>query len=285
MSIRKKLSELNRRRKEKRRAATSPTVAPQMVTSSRVADCREVGMRDANICGWFNQETGELFTGFPIVEGDIFVDVGCGDGGMSMFSARNGAKVTLVDVNATSLQASLERVNSEKRHPAQALLSDGDRLPLPNEFADKVISTEVLEHVDCPKSFLSELVRIGKPGALYLLAVPDPVAEEIQKHVAPAASFEKPNHIRIIGREEFGQMVTDAGLTILKRDSYGAFWGIFNTFLWSCHTSFDKPEHPILHHWTQAWHEVLNLPDAQKIQRLLNDVIPKSQVIIAMKPR
>lgn len=282
MSLRKKLSELNRRRKERRRATSAPAAAAPQV---RIPDCREVGMRDANLCGWFNQETAELFTGFPIVEGDVFVDVGCGDGGMSMFSARNGAKVTLVDVNPSSLQASLERVNNENRHPARALLSDGDRLPIEDAFADKVISTEVLEHVDCPKTFLSELVRIGKPGALYLLAVPDPVAEEIQTHVAPAASFQKPNHIRIIGREEFGQMVTDAGLTIVKRDSYGAFWGIFNTFLWSCNTEFDKPDHPILNHWTQAWHEVLNLPDGQKLQRLLNNVIPKSQVIIAMKPR
>lgn len=203
MSLRKKLSELNRRRKERRRANSAPAVPVFPITpGERIPDCREVGMRDANLSGWFNQHTAE-----------------------------------------------------------------------------------VLEHVDCPKTFLSELVRIGKPGALYLLAVPDPVAEEIQTHVAPAASFQKPNHIRIIGREEFGQLVTEAGLTIVKRDSYGAFWGIFNTFLWSCHTSFDKPDHPILNHWTQAWHEVLNLPDGQKLQRLLNNVIPKSQVIIAMKPR
>ncbi|CRO36601.1 hypothetical protein PAERUG_P12_London_17_VIM_2_11_09_04363 [Pseudomonas aeruginosa] len=39
-----------------------------------------LGLRDAVLSGWFNQETDELFSGFPISAEDTVLDVGCGDG-------------------------------------------------------------------------------------------------------------------------------------------------------------------------------------------------------------
>lgn len=54
---------------------------------------------------------------------------------------------------------------------------------------------------------MAELVRVGQPGAQYLLTVPDPVAETVQKNLAPDSYFQKPNHIRIFQRDEFEQLV------------------------------------------------------------------------------
>ena len=99
-----------------------------------------------------------------------------------------------------------------------------EQLPVADGFATRVICTEVLEHVDDPAEVLRELVRIGAPGAMYLITVPDPVAEGVQQKVAPPLYFQRPNHVRIIPRQEFSQLVIDAGLEIVEVSRYGFYW-------------------------------------------------------------
>ncbi|WP_215199644.1 methyltransferase domain-containing protein, partial [Escherichia coli] len=43
----------------------------------------------------------------------------------------------------------------------ECLVSDCDPLPLADATATRVVSTEVIEHVDDPRQFLAELVRVG----------------------------------------------------------------------------------------------------------------------------
>lgn len=44
-------------------------------------DSRNVGLIDAVNAGWYQNDSDELFRGFPISAEDIVVDVGCGAGG------------------------------------------------------------------------------------------------------------------------------------------------------------------------------------------------------------
>lgn len=92
-----------------------------------------------------------------------------------------------------------------------------------NNIASNIVCTEVIKHVEAPDRFLAELVRIGKPGAQYLLTAPDPEGEKLQKHFAPASYFEHPNPIRIIERGEFGHRVEQPGLIIEKQEPYGFY--------------------------------------------------------------
>lgn len=80
---------------------------------------------------------------------------------------------------------------------------------------------EVIEHVDYPLETLKELERIGQPGALYLLSVPDALGEHVQKPIAPDNYYTKPNHIHIFERARFAEQVEQAGLTIIEHDTYG----------------------------------------------------------------
>ena len=75
---------------------------------------------------------------------------------------------------------------------------------------DVIFLHEVLEHVDEPEPFMAELARMGRPGALYLLSVPAPVGEHLQKGIAPASYYQSPNHVQIFTPERFEAMVEDA---------------------------------------------------------------------------
>ncbi|MFW5680807.1 MAG: bifunctional 2-polyprenyl-6-hydroxyphenol methylase/3-demethylubiquinol 3-O-methyltransferase UbiG, partial [Pseudomonadota bacterium] len=95
------------------------------------------------------------------------LDLGCGGGFMAEAMAEKGARVTGVDPAKSALEAA-------RRHAAQAGLSIdyvegvGEDLPLPDEAFDLVVSCDSLEHVRDLEQVLDEVVRVLKPGGLFL---------------------------------------------------------------------------------------------------------------------
>ena len=242
-------------------------------------------LADDRMSGWFNHGPGEVFKGFAVSAGDVVLDVGCGDAGYTPYCARQGADVTFVDVDAQKVNAVHESLKDLGAGKLTPLVSDCNPLPLPDDFADRIMLLEVMEHVDDPKVFLGEMARVGKSGALYLITVPDPVLEKLQKKgLAPDSYFEKPNHIRIIERDEFTQLVLDAGLEIEKQDSYGFYWSMWWVFFWACKQDLSPPWHPLLQRWTETWDTLLSTEDGPRIKAALDEFMPKSQLIIARKP-
>lgn len=239
---------------------------------------------DATLSGWFREETGELLEGYPISSDDHVLDVGCGDGVFIAFCAKRGAEVTFADIDAAKIAAVEGRLKSSNARAIHPLVSDANPLPLPDSHVDKVIAMEVMEHVDNPPAFLRELVRVGKPGALYLLSVPDAASERIQQQLAPPGHFEKPNHINVFDREAFEQLVTDAGLVVERKAYYGFYWSIFWALFWTCDQDLSPPWHPLLESWARTWDMVLKMRDGPRIKKALDEAMPKSQAIIARKP-
>jgi len=243
-----------------------------------------LGLHDMVLSGWFNNATGELVTGFPITGDDIVIDVGCGEGGFANFCAGRGAHVILADADGTKIQKALERLSGSSARKIEAHVTRCDPLPLPDDFVTHVICNEVLEHVDDPTAFAAELVRIGRPGALYLITVPGTEQERLQQNLAPPFYFEKPNHIRIFEADAFAALVEGAGLVIEHRMFYGFFWSIWWLLFWQTGIPLGQGKHPSLDAWTRTWAEVLKGKDGAKIKRTFDAFLPKSQVIVARKP-
>lgn len=239
---------------------------------------------DARLSGWFSQQTGELLKGFPIRAEDSVLDVGCGDGTFINFCAQFGAEITFADIDAEKILQVEARLRQSAARALHPLVTDANPLPLPDAYASKVIAMEVMEHVDDPAQFLRELVRVGKPGALYLLSVPDAVSEGVQQELAPPTHFQKPNHINIFTREEFERLVLDSGLVIEKKATYGFYWAVWWAFFWTCDQDLAPPWHPLLENWARTWEAMLKTPDGPRIKSALDKVMPKSQAIIARKP-
>ncbi len=243
----------------------------------------DLGLRDAVLSGHYNNRTGELYPGFPITADDVVVDVGCGDGAKTNFCAMRGADIIYVDANAEQVATAGRRMADSGARSLTPIVSDGNPLPLASGIATKVIASEVLEHVDDPSVFLSELVRVGRPGALYLLTVPDPVAEGLRKPLSPATDFQKPNHIRVIGRDEFGGMVTDAGLEIVMRGGHGFYWAMWLLMYQACAPKPKGPGHPLLESWAATWRALLDTEDGLRVKQAFDDFMPISQYIVARK--
>jgi hypothetical protein len=224
---------------------------------------------DAALSGWFKNETGELIEGFKICPEDVVIDVGCGESPFLHFCAKQGAEVIFADIDAQKVAAMTKILKGSSARSVTALVSDACSLPLKDASVSKIIAMEIMEHVDDPAALLKEL---------------DPVAETLQKDIAAPSYFEKPNHVRIIGRKEFEQLVVDAGLIMEQHRYYGFYDSICWIFFWACKQEARPPWHPLLKSWNQTWKQLLETEQGPAIKRILDNFMPKSQAIIARKP-
>ena len=267
-------------------AAPPPAPAPAVSAPVRLREPSpfDVGLRDRVAGGWFLNATAELVSGVPVTPGQTVVDVGCGDGGNAGFCARHGAHVILVDQDAERLRGAAESVRARGGPEPRSVVTDCNPIPLPEATADIVMCTEVLEHVPDPAALLRELFRLGRPGALYVLTVPDAHFERLIGVTAPDEYFRAPNHIRIIEREEFAALVTGSGLEIVRQQGLDAYWSFFWVVNYMSAGWIHPPWHPVVEHWARTWTALLDHPRGRDVKRAFDDAWPRTQLSVARKP-
>jgi 2-polyprenyl-3-methyl-5-hydroxy-6-metoxy-1,4-benzoquinol methylase len=280
----------------KPRERTNPGTSLTTVDENARIDARLCGLKSEVMRGWYQEETGELFSGFKVTADDIVLDVGCGDGGAIMFCARQGAHVVFSDVDDQKIKTLMKGVHQTKARKVEGFVSDTLPLPLPDGYATKILSMEMLEHTSNPAKILAELVRVGRPGAQYLITVPDARTELLQKPFANPMYFSKPNHIQIFDQETFVRLVEDSGLKVEKYDSWGFYWTVYLSLFWIVaqhekrplqSATLDEivgpPYHPILQSWSKTWAGLLDLDGSEKLIESFDKYLPKAQLIIARK--
>ena len=256
-------------------------------------DPRVCGLADAVRRGWYRAETGELFAGFQVTGDDVVLDVGCGEGNAVLFCARQGAHVVFSDVDPAKVAALIQMAQESPARKVEGFVSDSMPLPLPDEYATKIMSTEMLEHTLYPEKILRELARVGKPGAKYLITVPDARSEMLQKRVAQQGYFSEPNHIQIFDRQRFVSLVEASGLKVERYDTWGFFWTVFMSLFWIAKRSegvngavldsIKPPYHRVLQSWSNTWAQLMELEGSEKLMESFDQYLPKTQVIIARK--
>jgi SAM-dependent methyltransferase len=236
---------------------------------------------------WTGRPAGELFPGFEVTAADTVVDFGCGPGHSCVVAGEVGAAVIAVDVDPAIVEHVRQATQGTRIRSFQGVVSGTLPVPLPDGVASVVLAQEVLEHVDDPRGYLAELVRIGRPGARYILSVPDPASEALMRAVAPPSYFQKPGHINIFAHKELDALVRDAGLEVERRVPFGFYWSMWWVLRWTTGKHYAPrsfaPRPAILRHWDRIW-SILQASDAGKDAiAALDRALPKSQVLIARK--
>ena len=94
-----------------------------------------------------------------ILPGQKVLDVGCGEGTLSILMAQKGARVTGLDISDPNI-ANANKRGKELAVPVKFLISDADQLPFSDNAFDTVVSSHVLEHLPDPEKGLRELHRV-----------------------------------------------------------------------------------------------------------------------------
>ena len=99
------------------------------------------------------------------IDGGLLVDVGCGVGNLYQFVCMSFARYVGVDaVEYEGFPADCEF------HRADL---DNCKVPLPDGCADAVAAVETIEHLENPRAFMRELVRLTKPGGWVIVTTPN----------------------------------------------------------------------------------------------------------------
>ncbi|AZQ32475.1 class I SAM-dependent methyltransferase [Streptomyces cyaneochromogenes] len=132
------------------------------------------------------------------LRGRIVLDVGGGPGHFTEEFRRRGAHAYLFEPDPRELGA-------RGRPPQGAVVADGYLLPVPDAVADVCFTSNVLEHVADPQTFLSELVRVTRPGGLVYVSFTNWLSPWGGHEMAPwhylGASRARERHRRRTGRE------------------------------------------------------------------------------------
>jgi 2-polyprenyl-3-methyl-5-hydroxy-6-metoxy-1,4-benzoquinol methylase len=145
------------------------------------------------------------------LRGEAVVDVGCGKGAawpyVKPFYARY-IGVDLVAYNGFPAEGRFVEANLNT-----------ERIGLPDASADLVISIETIEHLENPRAFVRELVRLAKPGAPVMISTPNIRSLQSLLLLVRRGRFayfqdaDYPAHISPILEIDLERMATEAGLS------------------------------------------------------------------------
>jgi len=102
---------------------------------------------------------------------DVVLDIACGTGfGTDIIASRTNGKVVGGDIAAEAIEECRGRWN---RTNLEFRVLDGTRLDFPDNYFDKIVSFETIEHTGQYKEMAAEFSRVLKPGGLLILSTPN----------------------------------------------------------------------------------------------------------------
>ena len=229
------------------------------------------------------------FVHFPLEAGDWVLDLGCGEG-RHVISAYLAADVHSigVDLSLDDLRTTREKFEdfAEPANPAKSFgLCSANALQLPfadNSF-DKVICSEVLEHIPDYRGALAEIRRVLKPGGLFCASVPRRWPEQICWALSEEYHNTPGGHIRIFHADELQGDIEGLGFS-----RYHRHWAhaLHVPFWWLKCLFWDSQEQNWLvrqYHRLLVW-DLMEAPALTRTtEKLMNPVMGKSVVMYFRK--
>lgn len=100
------------------------------------------------------------------------LEVGCGYGSLSVYTAKKGARVTGVDLSSEAIKIS--KRNASLNHKKVIFKQvKGEKLPFKNKTFDLVVCCETLEHIPNYKKAIDEIIRVTKDSGKIIITTPN----------------------------------------------------------------------------------------------------------------
>lgn len=231
------------------------------------------------------------FARLGLAPGESALDMGCGAGRHSFEMYRRGARVTAFDLDQDELAqvgGMLEAMAVEGEAPegasARTVHGDALRMPFADGEFDRVVASEVLEHIPDAQPAISELVRVLRPGGTIAVTVPRWGPEKVCWALSEEYHANEGGHVRIFRGDRLVARLEAAGLeavgTAHAHALHAPYWWL------KCAVGVDREDHPLVraYHRLLVW-DMMSRPTLTRVaERLLDPLIGKSFVVYLRKP-
>ncbi len=232
------------------------------------------------------------FDRFNLEDGDRVLDLGCGAGwhALTSYMLKN-LQAFGVDRSCDDLKTALQRFqaeiaeldNSQKRFYLCA--ADALSLPFVDNCFDKIICTEVLEHIFDYKKALQEIARVLKPTGMLAVSVPRFVPEWICWKLSKEYHNVEGGHVQIFKAAQLCSEIEKQGMICYCKhwahSLHAPYWWL-QCLLWK-----NREHSPII----KAYHRFLLWDLSRKpkithiLDRILNPLMGKSVVMYFKKDK
>jgi ubiquinone/menaquinone biosynthesis C-methylase UbiE len=228
------------------------------------------------------------FDTLTVKEGSIVLDAGCGLGRHSFEFMKRGASVFCMDLDIASLKQTRETIEgmreagtSHEKSSFMVHIGDALNLPFRDGTFDRIICSEVMEHVSDDFHACGELARVLKKNGRIAVTVPTFFSEAIYD-VLTYEYFTSPGgHVRKYFPSQLTDIMRKNGLEVYAvgfKHSFHTIWWMIRSVV-----GLHNAEHP----FTKAYHRFLVFCLASKFmrrtERFTNYFFPKSIVLYAWK--
>ena len=228
--------------------------------------------------------------------GDRLLDLGCGAGRHAFEAYRRGARVVALDYAfdelpgvVGSLGAMGDEGDGTPTSSAAAVNGDACNLGFADDSFDRIIASEVFEHVPDDAAAFAELTRVLRPGGIMAVTVPSWLPEQVCWALSDEyhAPFVEGGHVRIYSEPTLRHRMRDAGLE--PRGAHRAH-ALHSPYWWlRCAVGPTDDDNPLVkaYHQLLVW-DLMGTPGISRVTRttekVLNPVLGKSLVVYARKP-
>lgn len=222
--------------------------------------------------------------------GDRVLDLGCGEGRhVISFYVEADVHAIGVDLGFNDLQKTAEKFtpfhepgnNNKQLHLA---CTNALHLPFANASFDKVVCSEVLEHIPDYQGALLEIARILKPGGVAAISVPRYVPEWICWALSDEYHSNEGGHLRIFKEHQLQREIEKTGLCFIRRHWAHALHSVY----WWLQCAFweTKQRNPLVQNWHKllVWDMMEQPMLTTTLEKILNPLIGKSVVMYFYKP-
>jgi len=227
-----------------------------------------------------------------VQSGDRLLDLGCGFGRHAFAAARRGAEVVALDAGAEEVagvratfgaMVDAGELDAEVAR-AGAVQGDALHLPFPDGAFDRVIASEVLEHIPDDTSAMAELARVLRPGGSMAVTVPRCGPEFVNWVLSDAYHDVPGGHVRIYRRTTLERRLSAVGLVPVGRHHAH---GLHSPYWWlRCLVGTTNDSNPAVaaYHRLLVWDIVKGPRITRMADRVLSPAIGKSLVVYVRKP-
>jgi SAM-dependent methyltransferase len=222
--------------------------------------------------------------------GMTVLDLGCGEGRHAFEAFRRGAQVIAVDWGRSEVETTkrwLGAIAAAGDAPDSArfevVRGDLTALPFPDASVDRVIASEVLEHIPDDAAAFAEIARVVSPGGRVAVTVPRYWPERVCWALSDAYHANEGGHVRIYRGDVLRARLTAAGLA---PDGGHHAHALHAPYWWlKCAVGVENDTAAVrAYHRLLVWDLMKRPRLTRAAERLLDPLFGKSLVVYADRP-